>query len=174
VTAVRSPGPGPCASFRCHRTSLLVKSHRFDQIPFPFRLKLNAWSGRFLKIKTARPISRMSLEFPEWFDHEGEFSRFLHMMRRPETAHGGRFPVSYDGSLLSKAFHRLGLHPRTTSVVMLGKGLQHACTGATSRSVLWSDCLLPSVFLPLAVVLSWRNSECPRTPCARHPTRGLD
>ena len=49
VTAVRSPGPGPCASFRCHRRSLLVKSHGFDQIPFPFRLKLNTWSGRFLE-----------------------------------------------------------------------------------------------------------------------------
>jgi hypothetical protein len=45
-------------------------------------------------------------------------------MRRPETAHGGRFPVGYDGPLLSKAFHRLGLRPGTTSEVVLGKALR--------------------------------------------------
>ncbi len=46
-------------------------------------------------------------------------------MRRPETAHGGRIPVGYDGPLLSKVFHRLGLRPGTTSVVLLDKALQH-------------------------------------------------
>lgn len=67
----------------------------------------------------------MSLEFPEWFDREGEdFSIFAHM-RRPETAHGGRIPVGYDGHLLSKALHRLGLRPGTTSVVLLDEALQH-------------------------------------------------
>ena len=54
VTAVRSPDPGPRASFRCHRRSLLVKSHGFDQLPFPFRLKLNTWSGRLYKKPSLR------------------------------------------------------------------------------------------------------------------------
>jgi hypothetical protein len=66
----------------------------------------------------------MSLEFPERFDREGENFSIPAHVRRPETAHGGRFPVGYDGLLLSKAFHRLGLHPRTTSVVVLSKALQ--------------------------------------------------
>ncbi len=66
----------------------------------------------------------MSLEFPERFDREGDDFSIPAYMRRPETAHGGRFPVGYDGPLLLKSFHRLGLHPRTTSMVVLSKALQ--------------------------------------------------
>ena len=66
----------------------------------------------------------MRLEFPERFDREGENSSIPAHVRRPETAHGGRFPVGYDGPLLLKSFHRLGLHPRTPSVVVLSKALQ--------------------------------------------------
>ena len=66
----------------------------------------------------------MSLEFPERFDRGGEDFSIPAHVRPPEIAHGGRFPVGYDGPLLSKAFHRLGLHPRTTSVVVLGKALR--------------------------------------------------
>ena len=69
-------------------------------------------------------VSCTGLELPKQFDREGEDFSILAHVRRPETAHGGRFPVGYDGPLLSKAFHRLGLHPRTTSVVVLGKVLR--------------------------------------------------
>jgi hypothetical protein len=69
-------------------------------------------------------VSCKGLELPKRFDREGEDLSIPAHLRRPETAHGGRFPVGYDGPLLWKSFHRLGLHPRTTSVVVLSKALQ--------------------------------------------------
>ncbi|MGD0045202.1 MAG: hypothetical protein ABSE84_33185, partial [Isosphaeraceae bacterium] len=70
-------------------------------------------------------VSCKGLELPGRFDREGEDFSIPAHVRRPETAHGGRFQVGYDGPLLSKAFHRLGLRSGTTSVVLLDKALQH-------------------------------------------------